>query len=369
MEPRQSPSAVLPNDLMTEILSLLPVKPLLRFKCLNKFFKTLISDRHFVQKHLNKSKQNSNLLISQYIYENKQVVDLSLLTSPSTTSLFSGWRVVGSCNGLLCLVGGLKHHASDAFYHGMVICFWNPATRMKSEKILASSRSNLKFSFGYDLSTETYKLVAFGVELDGTNATSVVKVFSFGDSSWRYIQQFPVFPLFRLKHDRNNGVYLSGTINWLVLTPRNGSGLKQYVILSLDLSTETYTQLLLPWDFDKESSIRPTIAVLMDRLCFCHDFDDTHFVIWQMENFGVQESWIQLFKIGYDHISIFALMFKGLGFGSLFLSETRNTLILASDHDGVAFIYNCKDKRVEEIRRLDEILWYKDYVESLVSTD
>jgi F-box interacting protein len=111
--------------------------------------------------------------------------------------------------------------------------------------------------------------------------------------------------LFRLNYVRNNSVYLSGTINWLALTPHNGSGLEQYVILSLDLSTEKYTQLLLSWDFDRESSFRPAIAVLMDHLCFCHDFDEFHFVIWQMEDFGVQESWIQLFKIGYNHFSSF----------------------------------------------------------------
>ncbi|AET00023.1 hypothetical protein MTR_5g087530 [Medicago truncatula] len=37
----------LPNELIAEILSLLPVKPLMRYKCVNKFFKTLISNPHY----------------------------------------------------------------------------------------------------------------------------------------------------------------------------------------------------------------------------------------------------------------------------------------------------------------------------------
>jgi hypothetical protein len=70
----------------------------------------------------------------------------------------------------------------------------------------------------------------------------------------------------------------------------------QYVILPLDLSTEIYTQLLLPLRFDKLMRC-VLLVVLMDSLYFCHDLEKTHFVIWQMKNFGVQDSWVQSFKI------------------------------------------------------------------------
>jgi hypothetical protein len=137
-----------------------------------------------------------------------------------------------------------------------------------------------------------------------------VKVSSLGDTCWRYIQSFPVLPLHSHKYafaSRNNGVHLSGTINWLALRDYSGLdyfylnyssiSIELYVILSLDLSTETYTQLLLPRGFDKVPHHLPAVVVLMDCLCFCHDFEETRFIIWKMKDFGVQESWIQLYSL------------------------------------------------------------------------
>jgi len=71
---------------------------------------------------------------------------------------------------------------------------------------------------------------------------------------------FPVLPLYWFNEDKNHGIYLSGTIKWLALHNYfyynyefdNVSKITilQYVIVSLDLSTESYTQLLLPRGFD-----------------------------------------------------------------------------------------------------------------------
>ncbi|XP_045831661.1 uncharacterized protein LOC123923062 [Trifolium pratense] len=168
----------------------------------------------------------------------------------------------------------------------------------------------------------------------------------------------------------NDGVhYLNGTINWIAVRDDiniNGSvslTVDQFVILSLDLSTETYTELLLPQRFDKVPRYPPKLVVLMDCLCFCHDFQKIHFVIWQMKDFGVQESWIQLFKISHQDFYIW------LDLLPLYLSENGDTLLLANVKHNEAFIYNCRDNKVEKIGIANNIMWpkAKDYVESLVS--
>jgi hypothetical protein len=109
----------------------------------------------------------------------------------------------------------------------------------------------------------------------------------------------------------------------------------------------------------------PKLVVLMDYLCFCHDFEETYFVIWQMKNFGIQESWIQLFKISYQNC------FGRVNLLPLYLLNNGDTLILANDEDDEAFIYNRIDNRVEKQRISNNILWSeaKDYVESLVSIE
>jgi len=62
----------------------------------------------------------------------------------------------------------------------------------------------LRYTFGYDISTDNYKVVGFG--------TIEVKVFGLADNVWRNLPRVP---------DNagivNKGGYLSGTINWLAI--------------------------------------------------------------------------------------------------------------------------------------------------------
>jgi len=126
-------------DAIAEILCLLPVKSLVRFRCVNKSFDTLISDPYFVQMHLKKSKRNPQLTLTWI--PTKMSIDLYVVTFPISRLLENSlttiqydpyydlkmndsiWWVVGSCNGLLCLT-----NAYD-FQHCVL---WNPATRTKS---------------------------------------------------------------------------------------------------------------------------------------------------------------------------------------------------------------------------------------------
>ncbi|AES87567.1 F-box protein interaction domain protein [Medicago truncatula] len=393
----QSLAAVFPDELVAEVLSLLAVKPLMRFRCVNKFFNTLISDPHFVQMHLKNSARNPHLAVMSHNHNGFDFRVLTLpmsllLKNPSTTIQYHPyfglndhylrWRVIGSCNGLLCLI--------DRYYEftrldSRLLCLWNPATRTQSEFVLASSDEYNEFSFGYDNLNGTYKVVAYHLnDREHCTPISEIKVFSLRDNYLINIQCFPaVVPVSFLFLSRNNGgVHFSGTINWLVVRDYCFNSIitmEKYVILSINLSTETYTQLLLPRGFDDEvPDYQPRLVVLMDCLCFCYDFQNTHFVIWQMKDFGDQESWIQLYKVGYknlfstpvrkNHLSS-SLEFKSQVMLPLYLSESGDTLIWTYD-EYKAFIYKGKDNRVERIGITSTVLWLhaKDYVESLVST-
>jgi len=114
------------------------------------------------------------------------------------------------------------------------------------------------YSFGYDNSKGTHKVVAS--HLRGLEKGAEVKVFSLGENVWRYIQDFPVVP-FRNIHRPicvNDGVYGSGTLNWLAIQNQDNKeynlefiNVDQFVIITLDLGKETYRQLLPPQGFDR----------------------------------------------------------------------------------------------------------------------
>ncbi|MCI07584.1 F-box/kelch-repeat protein, partial [Trifolium medium] len=135
----------LPEELIAEVLSFLPVKSLTRLKCVSKSCNTLISDRKFINLHLNRFSQKADhTLVSADIYfSNGSFVPFTtihMLENPPNNittvlkyphSQLDSYVVVGSCNGLLCLCG----HFFVNEYHGWLFRFWNPATQTISEKL------------------------------------------------------------------------------------------------------------------------------------------------------------------------------------------------------------------------------------------
>jgi hypothetical protein len=148
----------LPDELILENISWLPVKSLIRFRSVNKSFNPIISDPFFVQMHPKKSARNPHLAL---IWDN--TFDTSLLTFPISRlleklpitvhldpyyQLYNNdcfWWVVGSCNGLLCLIDKKR----SPYRHWLSI--WNPATGECSEFYSFKPRREYPvYSFGYD---------------------------------------------------------------------------------------------------------------------------------------------------------------------------------------------------------------------------
>ncbi|KEH22668.1 putative F-box domain-containing protein [Medicago truncatula] len=404
-----APTSLLLDELIVDILSRLPVKTLMQFKCVCKSWKTLIShDPSFAKLHLQRSPRNTHLTLvsdrSSDDESNFSVVPFPvshLIEAPLTITPFEPYHllrnvaipddpyyvlgnmdcciIIGSCNGLYCLrCYSLIYEEEEHDWFR----FWNPATNTLSEE-LGCLNEFFRLTFGYDISNDTYKVVAFSAD--------EVKLFSLSDNIWRDIPNFPIVP-FDIDASRchpyvNNGVYVSGTINWLTIQNKteyewNDISIDQFLILSLDLTTETYQHLRPPQGFVDVPPVDPAVTVLMDCLCFSHRSKETHFVLWLMMEYGVQDSWTQFLKISFQDLQIDYGISDSLDYGSqlylypFYLSESDNTLIMASNQQGYdgydnhAIIYNWRDKTVEQITSVDnEILWFhtKDYVESLVS--
>lgn len=63
---------------------------------------------------------------------------------------------------------------------------------------------------------------------------------------------------------------------------------EQFVIVSLDLGTETYDQYRLPHDFYDLPPIAPIVNVLGGFLCCSYFYKETNFIIWEMKELGVE---------------------------------------------------------------------------------
>jgi hypothetical protein len=110
--------------------------------------------------------------------------------------------------------------------------------------------------------------------------TNKVRVFCMGDNVWRNVQNSPVDHGYSM-----NVVNLSDSINWLSICDYyshydcNNITIPQFVIISLNLGTETHSQLLSPQDFTKVPIVLPYLSVLKGCLCFSHVYKKTHFVL------------------------------------------------------------------------------------------
>jgi hypothetical protein len=108
-------------------------------------------------------------------------------------------------------------------------------------------------------------------------------------------------------------------------------------IVSLDLTTETFRLLPPPPGFVEVQPVEPSVSVIMDRLCFSYRFKETHFILWNMMEYGVEESWTQFLKISFEDLQIDSGISNSLPYSSqLFLlpywQAIRRALLMAVLH-------------------------------------
>ncbi|XP_057426487.1 F-box/kelch-repeat protein At3g23880-like [Lotus japonicus] len=366
------------EELLIEILSWLPVKSIIKFRCVSKTWKSLISDSQFVKLHLQRSSSRNTdfsqayLLIRSFELHN-EILDQEYVTYPSISSLLErhptrvairsrlhDHHFIGSCNGLISLE---KADCTTEKYSSQV-CFWNPATRSKSQHSppLYDHESS-GFGFGYDCLSDTYKVVA-AMLFEKT----MVNVYNMGDRRWRRIQVSP-FPSLHL--ERGVAVYVSNTLNWLATIPadimQENLGIDMYTIVSFDLGKEELIQLPLPYSprrIYEFQYFEPILGVLRGSLSISQNDSKTHnFVLWQMKEFGVHKSWTKLFSIIVSEKIIYRPCF------AICMDENGDALLFTKYGISQLALYTKKEHKLEGLK-VSNRYWGRhvnNYTESLIS--
>ena len=155
-------SNYLPEEVVLEILYRLPVKSLIRFRCVSKSWNSLITTSAFIDSHLTQSlslPSNSNKLIVslgnfrtkveyyEFIHDDNNDSDSSFHQFQNVEfPLSSYFNLIGSVNGLFCLCEKEQ------------IILWNPCIR----KFITLPKTNSAVinGFGFDARTNDYKVVS-----------------------------------------------------------------------------------------------------------------------------------------------------------------------------------------------------------------
>ncbi|GJZ61489.1 zinc finger, CCHC-type containing protein [Tanacetum coccineum] len=241
-------------------------------------------------------------------------------------------RIVGSCNGLMCFLEELKN----------TLFIYNPTTK-RSNLLSCSHRIGLSevryHGFGYDELSHDYKVVITRSELPTI-------IYSLKTGKWKEIGHFPCGSVL------NDAKFTNGTLHWAT---GDESSSHSWKIVSLDLASETYGEVLQP-EYHKGDDYLE-LGVAGEWLCVLHHYCESPVVdVWVMKVCGVKDSWTKLASIPYpDH-------WWGLIWDPLCISKDGKLLL----QFGLQLhIYDSKDSSssVIEIKCYDACI----VVESLVS--
>ncbi|XP_059310639.1 F-box/kelch-repeat protein At3g06240-like [Lycium ferocissimum] len=291
---------VLPPELTSEILLRLPVKTLLKMRCVSKSMLSLISSHQFIRNHLKLSANNQEFTYHRLLFRNFEFDNNSLTfyTYPlyptkyevpqhipteldfSCEDTFGDrYRILGSCDGLFCI----SRDFEDLF-------IWNPSTRKLKELPPSGinvprtdSFDDISYGFGYTELQSDYKVV----EIVGSqhNNSYDVSVYSLRSNSWKRIQEYPNIILWD-----HSGKFLNGKIHWIAGDRVGGVRF----ISSFNLADETFGNVALPdlneYEFDWE------IGSSGRNIClFCCEENKTD--VWVMKEYEIVESWTKVFSI------------------------------------------------------------------------
>ncbi|PIA38344.1 hypothetical protein AQUCO_02800197v1 [Aquilegia coerulea] len=315
-----------PDEILIEILSRLPVKSLLQFRCVSKSWLRLISSTNFVKLHLIQSiKNNPKIIIPTYEDTYSIDYETSCYEPKEYDFPLNDQKLIGSCNGIVCL-------SDKEFY----MALWNPATKeyieipfTSVEDDLMDNEREVVVGFGYDLVAQKYKVVkSVFFYLDDEHREfeqCEVKICTVGTKEWRRIDDPPC-----CLTNRHMVPQVNGALHWL-------GGLPIAKIIAFDVGKEDFR--FVPWIGSvDDSNCDVTLGVLRDCLstiCYHGGQSEKPLDIWLMKEYGVKESWTRLFSVqmpvtGIEFCSIEPLVLRDndelllKSWGELYSYDTRN---------------------------------------------
>ncbi|GAU14506.1 hypothetical protein TSUD_250480 [Trifolium subterraneum] len=301
---------LLPQEVIMEILLRLPVKSLLRFRCVCKSWHSLIShDSHFATSHfqLSASPTNRIILLDSYPPNILSIdIDSSLNHSANDASLnlhFLSYRpqIGGSCRGFLFLL-------HNYFYEWYL---WNPSTgvhkQIPTSPILIEydhyNFGKMLSAFTYNPSTDDYLIVLgtykYNRDINPVYDSIDLEVFSLRANDWKQIEvgsHLPYSPIASSDGTITVGLFFHASIHWLV----NNYDTKRNVVIALDLKDMTMSEMTLPDYFSSHLDLDCDLFVFGGRIgAWIVEQEMQTVEIWVMQEYALHSSWTKTLTFSF----------------------------------------------------------------------
>ncbi|KAL9238127.1 hypothetical protein vseg_012597 [Gypsophila vaccaria] len=372
--PQISEFRLVPPDVWTRILATLPVKTLLRSRCVCKSWCSIIDSPDFVSIHLKLCSNNfdtNKVLALERLGRRRE---RSLLTVRRADTLrktahislcCDSYYVSEICNGLLLVMRCDGHTIPD-------LQLWNPSIRktllLPPVPIPSSSNGEALKVFGFAPVSNDYKVIAISFERNGgiQPAGMSVAVYTLSDQQWTVRDNglsisCEYFTHIFWYHDfPSPAFYFEGAGHWLgkhsdvCSTPD-----KPTHLVSLDLDTEKFTVLELPFAGDERKS--STYLFRLGESLAIFSISSINASIWVLQQGSGKLPWTLRFSgpSSYD------------GF-KMFTYHRYLSVVYYESDSGICFIYDKKSYNVAtcQVRQLGKsmsrFLDLQTYMESLV---
>ncbi|KAI5678737.1 hypothetical protein M9H77_09687 [Catharanthus roseus] len=265
----------IPEDIIFNILKELPVKSLLRFKCVCKQWRSITEDPYFVDSHRIRSHVRPGGINILSCEDNRPSNIFYLINPDGLLPLPIPKEIYGS---------GVDYWKKPQQVEGLV-CFgdshiWNPSTRKCI--ILPPPPPNTKRCIlGFDTSNKKYKVLGIGCTCIRMNKEELEQIIeanicTLGQTScWRKLDGFPE------KFDSIRGWCCVGGVIYCMFTN---------TILAFGLSQEKFHMLPFPDDFVDNGNISSMIIEVKGRLGL-FGFNGISYAIWTLEDFENNKYW------------------------------------------------------------------------------
>uniref|UniRef100_A0A803MQE3 F-box domain-containing protein n=1 Tax=Chenopodium quinoa TaxID=63459 RepID=A0A803MQE3_CHEQI len=328
-------------ELITSILTRLPTKSLLRFKCVSKAWNSIISSTHFIGLHLAHS-----------LSSDRRLLILNYGTHLESTPLKWGSELDAKID--------LTRNVDDPQLFKFIL--WNPS--MNSHFILpcipvvgdlSSEFMGVSFGFGevmvYSLKENCWKMIHvayFGDEMKWFCSGAVINNCIVHWIFWKY----------RKREPRLRGFDLS-SFKWTKLALPDFRGTEKIDCPEDDDGNDTLSKA------EFESNDIVALGVLDECLCIvtriCPEFDNAY--VWVMKEYGAEDSWTKLFNVTE------ASLVGPLLSSPLASSKGGDEVLLRkADEDGLCW-YDLRRKSVKAEQKIPRSLKLRDVklcIESLV---
>ncbi|PHT57154.1 hypothetical protein CQW23_05640 [Capsicum baccatum] len=295
------------------ILSKLPVKSLVRFKCVSKFWNTLISHSYLKKQHLIHAK---NQLSSQKLLFIKWDPNCHFWSSSlSLVQLVKDTRIF-DC-------------PSNSYPENGITVLWNPSTR-ESVLLPKSSLSSTHdddidvgstYGLAYDSTSDDYKVLEIDINVEEDYAGC-----TYGLAFDPISDDYKVFRINMFRTDDNEIFALKNNASWRIIdhkiSGRTDSSmltggeylpfvhgafhwlgmLSRFRVVSFNISDEMYGEISLPEIVCcltlSKSEVEVDVGVsLLGEMLSVYYKHESFFILWVMNDYAVKDSWMNLFTI------------------------------------------------------------------------